>query len=76
MNLLRKAWDAWKRIGQFVGDVVARVVLTLFYFTFFAPFGLGMRLWGDPLQIRRRQQIAWLARSIRDLNLDDARRLF
>ena len=76
MNLLCRAWQAWKRAGQFIGDAVARVVLTLFYFTFFAPFGLGMRLWGDRLQIRRRREIAWSARTTHDLNLDDARRLF
>ena len=76
MNLLRRVWQAWKRDGQLIGDAIARVVLTLFYFTFFAPFGLGMRLWGGPLQIRPRQQIAWLARTTRGQNLDDARKLF
>ena len=75
MIILRKAWTAWKKVGQFIGDVLARVVLTLFYYTFFAPFGLGMRLWGDALQIKHGRQSTWLARTTRDLSLDDAKRL-
>lgn len=44
---MRKLWSLWKRFGQAMGDFIARLVLTLFYFTIFAPFGLGVRLWGD-----------------------------
>jgi hypothetical protein len=76
MNLLRRVWQGWKRVGQYVGDALARVVLTLFYFTLYAPFGLGVRLWGDPLQIRAGHRGAWLERAPRDPNLDDARRMF
>ena len=53
MNLLRSAWGAWKRFGKKVGDLQARVLLTLFYFVILAPFGLGMRA-ADPLGLRRR----------------------
>ena len=37
MEALRKVWQAWKRFGQFMGDLVGRLVLTLFYFTFSCP---------------------------------------
>lgn len=76
MGTLRKVWQAWKRIGQAIGDTLARVVLTVFYFTLFMPFGLGVRLLGDPLMIRRRGRSNWLERKTHDLTLDDSRRLF
>jgi len=76
METLRKVWEAWKRIGQFIGDQVGRVVLTVFYFTLFMPFALGVRLFGDPLGIRPSNRVAWLERKTQDLTIDDARRLF
>ena len=76
MEALRKGWQAWKRIGQFIGDQIGRLVLTIFYFTLFMPFALGMRLLGDPLAIRPRNRAKWLERTTRDLTLEDSRRLF
>jgi hypothetical protein len=52
MKVLRSAWEAWKRFGKKVGNLQARVLLTLFYFGVLAPFGLGMRA-ADPLGLRR-----------------------
>ena len=62
MDVLRKLWQGWKRIGQFLGDILARVVLTLFYFTLFLPFGLGVTLLSDPLRTRKTASRAWLPR--------------
>lgn len=77
MDLLRKLWQAWKRFGQFVGDVLARVVLTLFYFTVFLPFGLSVTLLSDPLRVRRPgNPHLWLSRQTRDRSIDGARRQF
>lgn len=50
--VLRRAWEGWKRFGRKVGDLQARVLLTVFYFVILAPFGLGMRA-ADPLGLRR-----------------------
>jgi hypothetical protein len=75
--VLKRIWAAWKRIGQFIGDFIARVVLSLFYFTLFAPFGIGVRLFGDPLDTRTKTNPSlWVDRSTRDLALEDARRQF
>lgn len=76
MEALRKAWQAWKRIGQFIGDAIGRVVLTLFYFTLFMPFALGVRFFADPLAMRSHGRPKWLERRTLDLTLDDSRRLF
>lgn len=76
MNALRKVWHAWKQFGQFMGDLIGRVVLTLFYFTLFMPFGLGVQFFGDPLGIRSHGQPKWLERKTHDLTIEDGRRLF
>ena len=76
MDTLRKVWQAWKRIGQFIGDQLGRVVLTVFYFTLFLPFALGVRLFSDPLAIHPQRRPKWLERATHDLTLDDSRRLF
>ena len=76
METLRKVWEAWKRFGQFMGDMIGRLFLTVFYFTLFMPFGLGVRLFGDPLAIRPVSRTKWVQRKTNDLTLDDSRRLF
>ena len=76
-SALNRVWIAWKRIGQFIGDFIARVVLSLFYFTLFVPFGVGVRLFGDPLDMKAKaNRSMWLERTARDLLLEDARRQF
>lgn len=76
MEALRKGWHAWKRFGQFMGDIIGRLILTVFYFTLFMPFGLGMRFFGDRLGIRPRGSSKWLERTTHDQTLDDTRRLY
>ena len=74
--MLNKIWKTWRRIGQAIGDFIGRLVLTLFYFTLFMPFGLGVRLWADPLDIKSRYRVGWLNRSTRDRDINNIRRLF
>jgi hypothetical protein len=76
MEILSKVWQIWKRIGQTIGDFIGRIVLTVFYFTLLAPFGLGVRLRGDPLAIKpSKHKVQWLERTTRDRTLIDVRRL-
>jgi hypothetical protein len=78
MAILQKLWQGWKRIGQFLGDILARVVLTLFYFSVFAPFGLGVTLFSDPLRTRKTVSRAWLSRDSQNAepSLEEAGRQF
>jgi hypothetical protein len=73
-DTLRKVWAAWKKFGHFIGDIIARVVLTIFYFTVFLPFGIGASLLSDRLDIKDVEP-SWLERETKDLTLEDARRL-
>lgn len=69
--MLKRFWEGWKRVGQWIGDAVARIVLTVFYFTIFLPFGLMSRLFADPLQIKRGGAELWQPRTTRDRTLND-----
>jgi hypothetical protein len=75
MNVIGRIWQAWKRFGKLVGDFIGRLVLTVFYFTIFLPFGVGVRLFGDPLDVKSKSPVHWLDRSTQDLSVDDVRRL-
>jgi hypothetical protein len=71
----RVAWKRWKIIGNAYGDFQARLFAVLFYFTLFVPFALGVRLFGDPLNIRKLPK-KWLDRVPVGSTLDEARRQF
>jgi hypothetical protein len=70
-------WARWRALSRKGAEVQARLILTLFYFTLAAPFGLARTHLVDPLRLKRAgQPRAWLERRTRDRNLDDARRQF
>ena len=76
MAALKKFWEAWKAFGRFMGNIVGRVVLSVFYFTVFVPFGLGVRAFSDPLQIKTRPESLWRPRVTADQTLAEAERQF
>jgi hypothetical protein len=76
MKLIRRLWEGWKAFGRFMGNIVARVVLSVFYFTVFVPFGLGVRWFSDPLQIKVKPSSLWRPRSTTDQALADVERQF
>ena len=75
--MLSKLWKIWKQFGQLVGDFVARIFLTLFYFTILVPFGLVVRFFQDPLHLASDGQTSfWLKRAPRETSLSEAHREF
>jgi hypothetical protein len=76
MDTLNKLWQAWKRFGQIIGNFVGRVILSLFYFTVFVPFGVGATFFGDVLKLKENQTPYWLSRETPEVKLEDARRQF
>ena len=77
--MLRDLWNRWLVLAQKIGKFQSRIVLTVVYFVFVLPFGLGVRLFGDPLRIHRgsaQQQSDWIARQTSDSDLDASNRQF
>jgi len=52
--VITRAWEWWKRTARKVGNFQARVLLTIFYTVLMLPFALAVRLFSDPLRIKRR----------------------
>jgi len=75
MHTLRQAWHAWQRLGRFIGDLIGRATMTVFYFTVFVPFAAITRWRSDPLRLKPvPKQSYWIERETRDRALTDARR--
>jgi len=73
----RDLWNAWKDFARRMGNYQSRVLMALLYFTVVLPFGLGVRLLGDPLQVRAPADSRWSPKEmIPQPSLDDARRQF
>lgn len=73
----RQGWSKWRALSNKAGELLARIILTIFYFTLAAPFGLMLSLAADPLRLKKSSQSSgWLTRQTRDRTLDDARRQF
>ena len=73
MEILKKIWHQWKKFGQTMGDFIARVALTIFYFTILVPFGLVVHFFMDMLDSKG-PTASWIKRTTGDKTLDQARR--
>lgn len=75
-SALRKiAVDRYKTITEINGDILGRVISTVFYFTILVPFGIGSSLLSDPLQRKgTNMQPTWIERAPVAHDLDGATR--
>lgn len=71
--MLKRIWQTWKRLAQKIGNLQARVLLTILYAVLILPFGLAVRWFSDPLRVKRRPE-AWLDHGETPDSLDWARR--
>jgi hypothetical protein len=69
-------WQGWKAFGHFLGNQIARVVLTFFYFTVFMPFALGTKWFSDPLHLKTTPAKLWQSRITGDQSLEEVLRQF
>jgi hypothetical protein len=51
---LKSFWAAWSRLAKKIGNVQARVLLTVMYAVVLLPFGVMVRLFSDPLRVKNR----------------------
>jgi hypothetical protein len=73
----KQGWGKWQELSHKSGELLARIVLTAFYFTVVIPFGLARTFLADPLRIKRTgAPHTWLPRQTRDLTIEDARRQY
>jgi hypothetical protein len=46
-------WRGWRVFAGKIGHVQSQLLLTLIYFVVLGPFALAVRLFSDPLHLRR-----------------------
>jgi hypothetical protein len=51
---LKRLWAAWTRLAHKIGNFQARVLLTVLYALLVLPFGIIVRVFADPLRIKKR----------------------
>jgi hypothetical protein len=70
--------NAWKGFARRMGNYQSRVLMAFIYFVVVLPFGLGVRLLGDPLRIKRaRSDSSWQPKHLPPkISIDEARRQF
>lgn len=64
-SLPRRIWEGWKRIARKIGDFNARVILTVFYLVLLMPFAILVKLFTDPLEIKKNARTGWHPREER-----------
>jgi len=59
-KFLSKIWAGWKRFAHILGRINTAIILFLFYYLIFAPFGMVMRLFGyDSLRKKSKGKSNW-----------------
>ncbi len=56
MKLLKIIWKRWLVIGKAIGNFQAQVLFTIFYFLVLFPVGIGVRLFSDPLKLKKKKK--------------------
>ena len=76
-NLLKHIWQSWKAFSLRLGSFQSRVWLSLFFFIFVSPAAVLVRLFSDPLGIKKCGKVShWLPKKEIGADLEQYRRQF
>lgn len=76
-SLLRRTWDGWKVFATELGNYQGRIWFAFFYFVVVTLFGIGVRLFSDPLKLKQRgRTTCWSERSAVKHDLEASREQF
>jgi hypothetical protein len=76
-HFLRATWQGWKRTAEKIGRFQAKLLWGLLYFVVAAPFALVVKVFSDPLRIKKRPSPSWwLEKPRQTVTLEDAHRQF
>lgn len=76
MRLARSIWNKWLSFAHKLGNFNARVILSLFYFIFVMPWAIGVKLFLDPLRIKKRSPSYWIKKEAKRYDIEGAGRQF
>jgi hypothetical protein len=70
-------WSTIQSFVEAIGEFLGRTLLALLYFIILSPFGIAVRLFGDPLRLKgTRQTTFWVVREAKEMNLEEAQSQF
>lgn len=72
---LKNLWEQWKKITVKIGNFQGRIILTLLYFIFVTPIAIYLKLFYDPLKLKKSKP-EWILKNIQDTTLNEMRRQF
>ena len=76
-GLLQRTWDGWKVFATKIGNYQGRLMFAFFYFVVVTLFGIGVRMFSDPLTVKqRRGTTCWSERSPMKHDLEASREQF
>jgi hypothetical protein len=73
--MLNQIWQRWVKVSKKLGDFQARLLLSLFYLVIVCPFGLILRVFADPLGLKKVPP-DWTSKPGAAPRLEEARRQF
>lgn len=75
LNLLKRAWEAWKKIAHKIGAFQSRVLLSVLYVILIIPFSLAVKFFIDPLRLKKKPVDSyWIPRPAQEPSMEEARR--
>jgi hypothetical protein len=76
LGMLHRVWERWKVIAHKIGIFQSRLLLNIFYFSILLPFGVGIKLFSDRLQLKPHQGPYWLGKASGSVDWEQAKRQF
>ena len=77
MPLLKRFWEKWKAFAEVFGHIMSGVILTILYCTVVLPYGLALRFFSDPLNVKSTPKDSnWKELSRKDPNLEAYRKQY
>jgi hypothetical protein len=75
-SIFRAIWLRWAHFSHRLGDFQGRLLMAFVYFLVVTPFGIGMRLFGDPLGRKKGAARGWHEFHNTSQTLDESMRQF
>lgn len=73
----RSIWEGWKSYATRMGNYQGRMMLAVVYFAVITPWGLIVRFFSDPLQVRSSSTASfWIQREALQADMEESKRQF
>lgn len=71
-NCLKIWWHKWKRLAQRIGNIQARIILTILYFLILPPFAFVYKIFGGYNPIKR--DTYWIDKEKKEQTIENIKR--